>query len=166
MEVANFSNDEVSAPYNLDFSDSPIPHNYDEEELFGCQGHGGFLKTAAVAPIHLQKQAHLLNVNCPDDDTIGLGTPSVPPIIDSDFPLEKDSECSLGNEPTDPHGSWPSRQSLDYDGTKSETSIEQKPKPKTVAKPTVVELAQRLDKTFTDDREKQTPHLQYYNTRR
>ncbi|KAG4921203.1 hypothetical protein JHK87_049821 [Glycine soja] len=123
MEVANFSNDEVSAPNNLDFSDSPIPHNYDEEELFGCQGRGGFLKTASAAPIHLQKQAHLLNVNCPDDDTIGLGTPSVPPIIDSNFPLERDSECSLGNEPTDPHGSWPSRESLDYDGTKKDKEV-------------------------------------------
>ncbi|KAG4988829.1 hypothetical protein JHK82_031165 [Glycine max] len=43
-EDTNFSDDEVSAPNNLDFSNSPIPHNYDKEQLFGCQGHKGFLK--------------------------------------------------------------------------------------------------------------------------
>ena len=102
------------------------------------------LTPAAAAPVQLQKQVHLRNVNCPDDDTVGLGTPSAPPIIDSDFPLERDSECSLRNEPTDPPGSWPSRESLDFnDGTKSESSIEQKPKAKTVAEPTVTELAER-----------------------
>ncbi|KAL2666229.1 hypothetical protein GLYMA_02G309200v4 [Glycine max] len=193
MDDANFSDEELSAPNNLDFSDSPTPHNYDEEQLFPCKGRREILKTgladqsltiqvpntvrrftdgemgfnkclqrnltpAGTAGVQLQKQFHLRN------DTLGLGTPSAPPIIDSEFPLERDSECSIRNEPTDP-GSWPSRESLDFnDGTKSETSIEQKPKAKTVAEPTVTELAERLDKTFTDDIERHTPHLQYYNT--
>ncbi|TKY57527.1 hypothetical protein E2542_SST21978 [Spatholobus suberectus] len=194
----DFSEDEVvSAPNNLDYFDSPIPHTYDEEQLFGCKPQGqvrsGILKTGLAnqnltvqvpnsvrrftdgevgfnkcvqrqrklilgGPVQLQKQVHLRSLNCLDD-TIGLGTPSAPPIIDADFPLERDSECSVRNEPTD-QGSWPSRESVDYDGTKSESSIEQKPK--TVAKPT--EVGERLDKTFTDDTERQSPHLQYYNT--
>lgn len=163
----DFSEDEVvSAPNNLDYFDSPMPHTYDEEQLFGSkpqcqgQGHSRVLKTGLAnqnltiqvpdtarrftdgelgfnrsvqkkltpaSRVHLQKQVHLPKPNCPHD-TIGLGTPSAPPIIDADFPLERDSECSVRNEPTD-RGSWPSRESLDYDGsaTKSETSIEQKP---------------------------------------
>ena len=110
MDDANFSDEELSAPNNLDFSDSPTPHNYDEEQLFPCKGRREILKTgladqsltiqvpntvrrftdgemgfnkclqrnltpAAAAPVQLQKQVHLRNVNCPDDDTVGLGTP-------------------------------------------------------------------------------------------
>ncbi|KAK7371807.1 hypothetical protein VNO80_05172 [Phaseolus coccineus] len=193
MEDA-FSDEELSAPSNLDYSDSPIPYNYDEEQLFGskpqAQGRCGILKTGLsnqnlsiqvpcsvrrftdgevgfnkcvqrkLTPVggagQPQKKAHLRNVNCPDD-TVGLGTPSAPPIIDADFSTERDTEYSVGNEPTDP-ASWPSRESVDYDGSKSESSIEQKPNTVTT------DPGERLDNTFPDDIERQTPHSQYYNT--
>ncbi|XP_020234326.1 uncharacterized protein LOC109814331 isoform X2 [Cajanus cajan] len=181
MEDA-FSDDEVlSAPNNLHFSD--------EEQLFGCKPKppSGILKTC-LANQNLTIQVPgsvrrftdggvgfnkcvqrkltptpggpVRNLNC-THDTVGLGTPSAPPIVDADFPLEGDSECSLRNEPID-RGSCPSRESLDYDGTKSESSIEQRPN--LVAKPTQTEIGERLDRTFMDDIERQTPHLQYYNT--
>ncbi|KAK7320248.1 hypothetical protein VNO77_29560 [Canavalia gladiata] len=190
---SNFSEDEVSAPNNFDSLDTPIAHCYDEEQLFGtklpkpqCQGGNGILKKGLANENltiqvpnsvrrftdgglgfnkHVQRKltpgagVHPRNLNCPDDP-IQLGTPSAPPIIDADFSPGRDSGCSIRNEPTDP-GSWPSRESLDYDGRKSEGSVEQKP-PNNVAKP--VEICQRLDKTFTDDTERQTPYLQYYNT--
>lgn len=76
--------------------------------------------------IRLQKQVHLRNLNCLDDPA-ELGTPSAPPIIDGDISLEKDSaEIFVSNEQAD-RASWPSRESMDYDG-RSEASIEQKPK--------------------------------------
>ncbi|RDX71907.1 hypothetical protein CR513_48678, partial [Mucuna pruriens] len=180
MEDANFSDDEqISAPSHLDY--------LDEEHLFGSKPpHTGILKTGlANQNISIQvpnivrrftdgelgfnkcvqrnltpaSRVHLRNLNCPDD-TIGLGTPSAPPIVDVDFSLERDSDCLVRNEPTHPV-SCPSRESVDYDGsgTKSESSIEQKPN--TVAE--VTQLGERLDKTFTDDIERQTPHLHYYN---
>jgi len=163
MEDA-FSDEEVSAPSNLDYSYSPIPHNYDEEQLFGSkpqgQGRSGILKTGLanqnltiqvpysvrrftdggvgfnkyvqrkLTPVggaaQIQKKGHLRNVNCPDETVGLLGTPSAPPIIDADFSIERDSENSVKNEPTD-RSSWPSGESVDFDGTKSESSIEQKP---------------------------------------
>ncbi|XP_027940436.1 uncharacterized protein LOC114194437 isoform X1 [Vigna unguiculata] len=190
----DFSDEELSAPSNLDYSDSPIPHNYDEEQLFGSkpqgQGRCGILKTGLAnqnltiqvpcsvrrftdgevgfnkcvqrkltpvgGAVQFQKKVRPRNVKCPDD-AVGLGTPSAPPIIDADFSVERDSESSVKNEPTD-RASWPSRDSVDYDGSKSESSIEQKPN--TVTKTT--EPGERLDNTFTDDLERQTPHLQYY----
>jgi len=159
----DFSDEELSAPSNLDYSDSPIPHNYDEEQLFGSkpqgQGRCGILKTGLAnqnltiqvpcsvrrftdgevgfnkcvqrkltpvgGAVQFQKKVRPRNVKCPDD-AVGLGTPSAPPIIDADFSVERDSESSVKNEPTD-RASWPSRDSVDYDGSKSESSIEQKP---------------------------------------
>ncbi|KAG2390645.1 hypothetical protein LR48_Vigan07g007500 [Vigna angularis] len=194
MEDA-FSDEELSAPSNLDYSDSPIPHNYDEEQLFGSkpqvQGRCGILKTGLAnqnltiqvpcsvrrftdgevgfnkcvqrkltpvgGAVRFRKKFHLSNVKRPDD-AVGLGTPSAPPIIDADFSIERDSESSVKNEPTD-RASWPSRDSVDYDGSKSESSIEQKPN--TVTKTT--EPGERLDNTLTDDIERQTPRLQYYS---
>ncbi|KAK7299810.1 hypothetical protein RJT34_10638 [Clitoria ternatea] len=180
---ANFSEDELSAPTNLDF--------YDDEQLFACKlpkpPRNGILKYGLAnenltiqvpnsgrrftdgalgfnqhvqrkltpgPAVHLQKHVHLRN------DPVELGTPSAPPIIDAGFSVERDSECSVNNDPTD-HGSWPSRESLDFDGRKSESSIEQKPN--TVAK--VMEIGERVDKTFTDDTDRQTPYLPHYNTR-
>ncbi|RZB80221.1 putative pectin methyltransferase QUA2 isoform B [Glycine soja] len=52
------------------------------------------------------------------------------------------------------------RESLHYDGTKIETSIEQKPKPKTVAKPIVAELAQRTLEVFPPQTQGSHPFLQ------
>ncbi|KAL2316537.1 hypothetical protein Fmac_030413 [Flemingia macrophylla] len=164
MEDA-FSDEEVlSAPNNLDFSD--------DEQLFGCKPKpSGVLKTNQNLSIQVPNpscgrrftdggvgfnKCLQRNLTPIPGDTVGLGTPSAPPILDADFPPD---ECSSRNEPTH-RGSWPSRESLDYDGTKSESSNEQKPN--LVAEPT--QLPERLDKTFTDDIERQTPHLQYYNT--
>ncbi|KAJ1383867.1 hypothetical protein SESBI_43006 [Sesbania bispinosa] len=111
--------------------------------------------------IQLQKQVHMRNLNN-IDDPIDLATPSAPPIIDGDFSVERDSEGPERNESTE-HGSWPSRESEEYDRRKSESSIGQKPN--TVVK--AIEIGEeRQDKTSTEDieRARQTPHLQYYNT--
>lgn len=79
--------------------------------------------------VQLQKQIHLRNLNSLDDP-IELTTPSAPPIIDVHFPH---SQGAVRNEvgETAEHRSWPSRESVDYDGRRSESSIEQK-QPNTV----------------------------------
>ncbi|XP_057440849.1 uncharacterized protein LOC130732865 [Lotus japonicus] len=103
--------------------------------------------------IQLQKHVHLhnQNLNCLDDPA-ELATPSAPPapITDADFSLE--------NEP-DHHGIG---SSVDCDGRRSESSVEQTPS--AVAKDP--DIVQRQDTTFTQDMERQPPHLQCYNTSR
>ncbi|XP_025667604.1 uncharacterized protein [Arachis hypogaea] len=180
---ADSSDEELSAPSNLDYLERPISHYYDEDELFGCklpkpQRSNGILKkglanqnltlqlpntlgvqkklTPGAGGVHLHKQVHLRSLNCLDDSVEFATPPSAPPIIDADFPpqLERFSKGSPMNEQND---SLPSRESV---GGRSECSIEQKP---SNVKATT-DFAQRLDRTITEDTERQTPHLAYYNT--
>lgn len=138
---------------------------------------------------HLLKQVHLRNANNSHNDLAELGTPSAPPIIDVDVSKKRDSEGSVTNEHTPKrswlsrdsvdcdmrsvsshecktktmneqtqNGSWPSRGSVDNDG-RSVSSNEWKPKTLGAS-----EISDRLDKVFAEDKEKQAPHLSYYNT--
>ncbi|MED6106296.1 hypothetical protein PIB30_003706 [Stylosanthes scabra] len=166
-EDANSSDDELSAPTNLDYLERPISHLYDEDELFRCkpprpQPSNTILKNGLAnqnLTLELPNNTlrrftpagagglHLRTPNCLDDFAT---PPSAPPIVHADFPVQ------LENEQTD---SWASRESV---GGRSECSIEQKPgNLKATA-----EFGQRLDRTITEDTETQTktPHLPYYNT--
>lgn len=61
------------------------------------------------------------------NDSVDLTTPSAPPIIVDDLPHSEGGSVTNEVDQIPQHGSYPSRESLDCDGMRSECSIEQNP---------------------------------------
>lgn len=110
-----------------------------------------------ITPCGTGRGVQFQNLSNVNNDPVELATPSAPPIIDcqADLPYSEGSVANEVDETTLHHRSWPSRESVNCEGERSECSIEQKPD---------IVADERQETSSTHDIERPTPHLQYHNT--